>query len=37
MAQGWLVLKLTNSALMLGVVTFAGYLPMLLVRCSPAW
>jgi MFS family permease len=30
-AQGWLVLKLTNSALMLGVVSFAGYLPVLLV------
>ena len=30
-AQGWLVLKLTDSALMLGVVSFAGYLPVLLV------
>jgi MFS family permease len=30
-AQAWLVLKLTNSPLMLGVVTFAGFLPMLLV------
>jgi len=30
-AQSWLVLKLTNSALMLGVVTFANYLPILLV------
>jgi MFS family permease len=30
-AQGWLVLKLTNSALMLGVVSFAGFLPVLLV------
>ena len=30
-AQAWLVLKLTNSALMLGVVSFAGYLPILLV------
>jgi MFS family permease len=30
-AQGWLVFKLTNSALMLGVVSFAGYLPVLLV------
>lgn len=30
-AQGWLVLKLTNSALMLGVVGFAGFLPVLLV------
>ena len=30
-AQAWLVLKLTNSALMLGVVTFANYLPILLV------
>jgi MFS family permease len=30
-AQGWLVVKLTNSALMLGVVSFAGYLPVLLV------
>ena len=30
-AQAWLVLKLTNSPLMLGVVTFANYLPILLV------
>lgn len=30
-AQSWLVLKLTNSPLMLGVVTFANYLPILLV------
>jgi MFS family permease len=30
-AQSWLVLKLTNSALMLGLVTFANYLPILLV------
>ncbi len=30
-AQGWLVLRLTNSALMLGIVSFAGYLPVLLV------
>jgi len=30
-AQSWLVLKLTNSSLMLGVVTFANYLPILLV------
>ncbi len=30
-AQGWLVLKLTNSSLMLGVVSFAGYLPVLAV------
>ena len=30
-AQGWLVLKLTNSSLMLGVVSFAGYLPVLVV------
>lgn len=30
-AQGWLVLKLSNSSLMLGVVSFAGYLPVLLV------
>ena len=29
--QAWLVLKLTNSSLMLGVVTFAGFMPMLLV------
>ncbi|HEX3409103.1 MAG TPA: MFS transporter [Candidatus Binataceae bacterium] len=30
-AQSWLVLQLTNSALMLGLVTFANYLPILLV------
>ncbi len=30
-AQGWLVLKLSNSPLMLGVVSFAGYLPVLVV------
>jgi MFS family permease len=30
-AQSWLVLKLTNSPMMLGVVTFANYLPILLV------
>lgn len=30
-AQGWLVLKLTNSALMLGLVSFAGYVPILVV------
>jgi MFS family permease len=30
-AQSWLVLKLTDSSLMLGVVTFANYLPILLV------
>jgi len=30
-AQSWLVLKLTNSPLMLGVVTFANYLPILIV------
>ncbi len=30
-AQSWLVLKLTNSPLMLGLVTFANYLPVLLV------
>jgi MFS family permease len=30
-AQSWLVLKLTNSALMLGVVSFATYLPILIV------
>ncbi len=30
-AQGWLVLKLTNSSLMLGVVSFAGYVPVLIV------
>jgi len=30
-AESWLVLKLTNSPLMLGLVTFANYLPILLV------
>ena len=30
-AQAWLVLKLTNSSLMLGVVSFASYLPIVLV------
>jgi MFS family permease len=30
-AQAWLVLKLTNSSMMLGVVSFANYLPILLV------
>jgi MFS family permease len=30
-AQQWLVLKLTNSSLMLGVVSFAQFLPILLV------
>jgi MFS family permease len=30
-AQAWLVLKLTNSSLMLGVVAFASYLPIVLV------
>src|ERR1700689_1307802 len=30
-AQGWLVLKLTNSATWLGVVTFAQFTPILLV------
>ncbi|MGD0074564.1 MAG: MFS transporter [Candidatus Binataceae bacterium] len=30
-AQGWLVLKLTNSPLMLGVVAFAGFVPILAV------
>ncbi len=30
-AQAWLVLKLTNSATMLGVVTFAQFTPILLV------
>ena len=30
-AQAWLVLKLTNSPLMLGVVSFAAYLPIVLV------
>jgi MFS family permease len=31
MAQAWLVLKLTNSPMMLGVVSFANYVPILLV------
>jgi MFS family permease len=30
-AQAWLVLKLTNSSLMLGVVSFAGFTPIVLV------
>jgi MFS family permease len=30
MAMSWLIYKLTDSALMLGVVTFASMLPMLL-------
>jgi MFS family permease len=30
-AQQWLVLKLTNSSMMLGVVSFAQFLPILLV------
>jgi len=30
-AQAWLVLKLTNSPLMLGVVAFASYMPIVLV------
>ena len=30
-AQAWLVLKLSNSAFMLGVVTFAGFMPIVLV------
>jgi MFS family permease len=30
-AQAWLVLKLTNSSLMLGVVAFASYMPIVLV------
>src|SRR6202162_665027 len=30
-AQAWLVLKLTNSATMLGVVSFAQFTPILLV------
>jgi MFS family permease len=30
-AQAWLVLKLTNSSMMLGVVSFAQFLPILLV------
>src|SRR5229473_1699207 len=30
-AQSWLVLKLSNSAMMLGIVAFASYAPILLV------
>jgi MFS family permease len=30
-AQAWLILKLTNSSMMLGVVSFANYLPVLLM------
>lgn len=30
-AQAWLVLKLTNSSMMLGVVAFASYVPIVLV------
>jgi MFS family permease len=30
-AQSWLVLKLTNSSLMLGVVSFASFMPIVLV------
>src|SRR3984957_4797045 len=30
-AQAWLVLKLTNSSMMLGVVSFAQFTPILLV------
>ena len=30
-AQSWLVLKLTNSPLMLGIVSFAGFMPIVLV------
>ena len=30
-AQAWLVLSLTNSSLMLGVVSFAGYMPIVVV------
>jgi MFS family permease len=30
-AQAWLVLKLSNSAFMLGLVAFAGYMPILLM------
>ena len=30
-AQSWLVIKLTNSSMMLGVVSFAQFLPILLV------
>ena len=31
-AQGWLVLTLTNSAFWLGVVGFAGSIPFLFLR-----
>ena len=30
-AQAWLVLKLTNSSMMLGIVSFAGFMPIVLV------
>jgi len=30
-AQAWLVLKLTNSAMALGLVAFASYFPMIMV------
>jgi len=30
-AQAWLVLRLTNSSMMLGVVSFANYMPLLFV------
>ncbi|HZC46689.1 MAG TPA: MFS transporter [Candidatus Acidoferrum sp.] len=30
-AQSWLVLKLSNSPLMLGIVSFAGFMPIVLV------
>jgi MFS family permease len=30
-AQSWLVLKLTNSSMMLGIVSFAGFMPIVLV------
>jgi MFS family permease len=30
-AQSWLVLRLTNSSMMLGVVSFASYVPILIV------
>jgi hypothetical protein len=35
-AQAWLVLKLTNSAMALGLVAFSAYFPMIMVGCSPA-
>jgi Transmembrane secretion effector len=35
-AQAWLVLGLTNSSLMLGVVSFAQFLPFCWWDCSPA-